>query len=131
MSLSFKKTPRQQKQTHYSYIAVGIALLITGLYYLTSFSGTPDPNSMNYETVVQAKLLFFKLKVASCLVVIGSLGAYTLIHLLTHSPLGQFMFKWSEKDDSIIKSAKSLSLSIVFGAVSVAIFFLLSTVIGR
>ena len=133
MSVSFKKTKEQQLKLTRILVAVGLFALFISIWHLFSIHGqTPEVTAANYENVIQAHIMTFKLKVAAGLFALGSLASYGLTHAITHSPLGRWMFEWKEgKDDSNSKAAKVLSLGLVFAGSLVGVFTLLANVIGK
>ena len=133
MKLSFFKTDVEQKKFINTTLWISAALLVVTIWYLFHvFGQSPDVTSVNYENVIQAHIMGFKLKVAAGLVALGSLTAYGLTHTFSHSPLGRWMFQPDDtKDDSTSKAAKIVSLGLVFAGSLVGIFGLLSSILGR
>ena len=133
MKLSFVKTEvEQQKFINISLWICGIALILTIWYLFHMFGQAADATSINYENVVQAHIMGFKLKVAAGLVALGSLVSYGLTHAFSHSPLGRWMFQPDEaKDDSTTKASKIVALGLVFAGSLVGIFSMFASILGK
>ena len=133
MKLSFSKTTTEQaKFVTIALWACGIGLLLTLWYLFHTFVQTPDVSSINYENVVQAHIMGFKIKVATGLIAAGSLISYGLTHIIAHSALGRWLFQPSDTlDDSNAKAAKIISLGLVFSGSLVGIFGIIASILGK
>lgn len=130
--LFYKKTKKQKQIIHWSFIISAVILLALAFFSM-SFDATKvvNPESVEFENLIQAKMILYKLKVAASLIAIGSVASYLLTLAFTNSPLGEAVVTWDTKDTGEVKASKTRNLGIVYGAFIVGIFFILSTVLGR
>ena len=133
MKLSFRKTDKEQSTfVNISLLICGLALVLTIWYLFHTFGQAVDVTSINYENVVQAHIMGFKLKVAAGLVALGTLVSYGMTHTIAHSPLGRWMFQPDDTgDDSNSKAAKIIALGVVFGGSLIGIFSIIASILGK
>jgi hypothetical protein len=130
MKLSFKKTDKEQHNfINISLFITAIALVLTIWYIVHGVVADPSTTTMNYENIVQANVIGFRLKLAAGLIALGTIVSYVITNTIAHSTLGRWLFQPdSVADDSNSKAAKILALGIVFGGSLVGIFGIIANI---
>ena len=134
MKPAFKKTKEEQISASRWFFWLSLIILTISIWHLFSTHNQipTDVTAANYENIIQAHVMSFRLKVATGLFALGSIASYGLTYVLTHLPLGRQIFEWSStKDDSNTKAAKVLALGLVLSGSLIGIFTLLANVIGK
>jgi hypothetical protein len=130
--LFHKKTDMQRNKFHTIFVILGFLILGLSIWLMLGEAHQNlDAESVVYENILQTKIMWYKLKFSIGLISAGTLIAYTLFHLITHSPLGKCMWVYGEKDGDRVLAAKTLSMGVAFGSFIIGIFYVVSSIIGR